>query len=314
VTGATRNTGFDIGLIAQFGAGIGCRGILSMSYIVSEQLIRTVGRTPQGADWLATVPGSVTELARRWLLTIARPFENEATCSWVAPCTRADGTPAVLKLGFPHKEAEHEIEGLAYWAGEPTVNLLEADSELSAMLLERCEPGTELRTLAEDEQDTILAGLLKRLWKIPEKPHPFRPLAEMFDYWCEESRNKSYLWPDKAIVEDGMSVFQDLLSDCSEEVLLATDLHAGNVLRAQRMPWLVIDPKPFVGDQCYDATQHLMNCKNRLRENPLKTIARIANRFGVDERHVRLWTFARLAVETGRDMVASHSLARRLSV
>ena len=26
-------------------------------------------------------------------------------------------------------------------------------------------------------------------------------------------------------------------------------------------PWLVIDPKPFVGDPAYDATQHLFNCE-----------------------------------------------------
>jgi len=39
-------------------------------------------------------------------------------------------------------------------------------------------------------------------------------------------------------------------------MLLATDLHAGNVLPAAREPWLVIDPKPFTGDPAYDATQH----------------------------------------------------------
>jgi len=39
------------------------------------------------------------------------------------------------------------------------------------------------------------------------------------------------------------------------DVLLATDLHAGNVLRSERKPWLVIDPKLFIGDPAYDATQ-----------------------------------------------------------
>jgi streptomycin 6-kinase len=36
------------------------------------------------------------------------------------------------------------------------------------------------------------------------------------------------------------------------EVLLATDLRAANILRAEREPWLVIDPKPFAGDPAYD--------------------------------------------------------------
>jgi streptomycin 6-kinase len=34
-------------------------------------------------------------------------------------------------------------------------------------------------------------------------------------------------------------------------VVISTDLHAGNVLGAEREPWLAIDPKPFVGDPAY---------------------------------------------------------------
>ena len=47
-------------------------------------------------------------------------------------------------------------------------------------------------------------------------------------------------------------------------MLLCTDLHAGNVLAAEREPWLVIDPKPDVGDPTYDVLQHLHNCYVRL--------------------------------------------------
>ena len=78
-------------------------------------------------------------------------------------------------------------------------------------------------------------------------------------------------------------------------MLLATDLHAGNVLRAQRQPWLVIDPKPFVGDRAYDATQHLLNCKGRLSSAPGATIRRFADLLEVDHERVRLWMLARLA-------------------
>ena len=85
------------------------------------------------------------------------------------------------------------------------------------------------------------------------------------------------------------------------EVLLATDLHAGNVLRSQRQPWLVIDPKPFVGDPAYDATQHLFNCDTRLRSDPRGTICRFADLLGVDRERVRLWMFARAAAEPRDD-------------
>ncbi len=94
-----------------------------------------------------------------------------------------------------------------------------------------------------------------------------------------------------------LRVFKDLPHSAPTHVLLATDLHAGNVLRAQREPWLVIDPKPFVGDPAYDATQHLRNCDLRLRSDPDGTIRRFADLVGVDDGRVRLWLFARAAAE-----------------
>ena len=104
-------------------------------------------------------------------------------------------------------------------------------------------------------------------------------------------------WPDATLVSEGLHLLYALAIDATEEVLLATDLHAGNVLRAQREPWLVIDPKPFVGDPAYDATQHLFNCDARLFGNPEETIRRFAGLLGVDYERVRLWTFARAAAE-----------------
>jgi streptomycin 6-kinase len=77
--------------------------------------------------------------------------------------------------------------------------------------------------------------------------------------------------------------------------VLVTDLHADNVLRAKSEQWLVIDPKPFVGDPAYDATQHLVNCTARLRSDPLGIIRRMSDLLGVDDERVRLWTFARAA-------------------
>ncbi len=92
-------------------------------------------------------------------------------------------------------------------------------------------------------------------------------------------------------------------------MLLATDLHAGNVLRSEREPWLVIDPKPFVGDPAYDATQHLLNCDARLRSDPRGTICRIADLLGVDRERIRLWTFARGAAEPRDDWRHDDSMA-----
>jgi streptomycin 6-kinase len=84
-------------------------------------------------------------------------------------------------------------------------------------------------------------------------------------------------------------------------VLLGTDLHAGNVLRAQREPWLAIDPKPFAGDRAYDATQHLVNCKARLRADPERAVREFADLLELKHERIRLWLFARAAAEPRED-------------
>jgi streptomycin 6-kinase len=259
--------------------------------------------------WLARLPDAVTELAERWQLSIGERFDGEGEASWVAPVVRRDGSAAVLKLGMPHMESDHEAQGLRLWNGNPTVRLLEADDALGAMLLERCEPGTSLLDLGEPEQDLVLASLLPRMWKIPPAGHPFRPLSAMIDHWIAETLTQQAAWDDEELPRSGIDMYRRLLDSQPSAVLLATDLHAGNVLRARREPWLVIDPKPFVGDPAYDATQHLLNCPGRLGVDPLGTIARCAGLLNLDTDRVRRWLFARLAAEPRENWAGDRWLA-----
>src|SRR5579859_2302022 len=273
-----------------------------MALNVPGRLAANCSKTPEGAAWLNRLPDAVRNLERRWSLTLGAPFDGEeVSCAWVAPVALADGTTAVLKLGMPHMEGEHELQGLRFWNGDPTVRLLKADDELGAMLLERCEPGTVLRRLPEPGQDVVIAGLLRRLWRSPSAPHPFRPLSAMTEYWTRETLADVERWPDAGLVREGLRLFKELPRTAPTEVLLATDLHAGNVLRSEREPWLVIDPKPFVGDPAFDATQHLFNCEARLRSDPYGTIRRFAELLELDHERVRLWTFARAEAEPRQD-------------
>ena len=269
-----------------------------MALTIPKRLADTCRKTPERAAWLERLPNALRDLEGRWSLKIGAPFDgDEVSCAWVAPVARADETSAVLKLGMPHLEGEHEIHGLCFWDGDPTVWLIDADANLNAMLLERCEPGTVLRRLPEPEQDVVIARLLRRLWRTPSAPHPFRPLSTMIPQWSDETLADTERWLDAGLVREGLRLFQELPRTAPVEVLLATDLHAGNVLRAQREPWLVIDPKPFVGDPAYDATQHLFNCDARLRSDPEGTIRHFADLLGVDHERVHLWMFARAVAE-----------------
>ena len=275
---------------------------------IPDHLAATCRGRPEREAWLAQLPHVVTELQRRWSLELGNVFEF-GNCSWVAAATRPHGRRAVLKLGMPHMEGLQEIAGLRFWHGEPTVYLIDADDAANAMLLERCEPGESLRSLAEPEQDRVIGGLLHRLWRVPPAPHPFRPLLAMVQHWIDASLTDAARWPDEGVAREGLRQMAALARPALDDVLLATDLHAGNVLAAQRQPWLAIDPKPFIGDRAYDATQHLFNCTTRLVSDPHGTVARVADALDVDRERVRLWTFARLAAEPRDDWTGPATLA-----
>jgi streptomycin 6-kinase len=269
-----------------------------MAYLVPPNLAALCANSLDASEWLTRLPNTIADLVQRWSLTLGPPFEgDDVTCSWVAPARLANGTEAILKIGLPHMEAEHEMDALRLLDGEPTVRLLESDRDLNAMLIERCEPGSTLREVFQPDQDVVIAGLLKRYWRIPSEPHPFRPLSVMIDYWMKQTRRDEPRWHDPSLVSDGLDVFEELSLGSLAEVLLATDLHAGNVLSSRREPWIVIDPKPFVGERAFDATQHLLNCRSRLRLEPFDTMHRVADLLEVDYDRVRAWTFARLAAE-----------------
>jgi streptomycin 6-kinase len=94
------------------------------------------------------------------------------------------------------------------------------------------------------------------------------------------------------------------------EVLLCTDLHAGNVLSAQREPWLVIDPKPFIGDPAFDPVQHMINCDARLAADPGALAERVAGLLDLNPARVELWLFARCAQASLHDLTMREPASR----
>jgi streptomycin 6-kinase len=230
---------------------------------------------------------------------------------------RADGTAAVLKLGRRHVEAEHEAAGLRVWAGNGAVRLLDflrVDEDTDALLLEACEPGTSASSLPEPEQDEVLCTLLRRLWLRPPPESPFRPLADLCDAWAgglDVVRAGTRLG-DTGLARLGAGLFQELARDwAGPPVLLVTDLHAGNVVAAEREPWLMIDPKPYLGDPTYDLCQHMLNCPGRVLADPRAFASRLAGLADLDVDRLLRWLFARCVVECD-DQPALAELARRL--
>ena len=268
--------------------------------------------------WLASLPVTIGRLeTAAWSICVGQPFQPGGRTAWVAPATR-DGEDLVVKVLWRHPEAEHEADALRAWDGDGAVRLhadAQVDSKTIALLLERCQPGTTLKGRPEAEQDIVVAGLLRRLWRQPPAAHRFCSLQSMCQLWADEFEHETADGRgclDPGLAREGIALFRELPANADQEMLLCTDLHAGNVLAAEREPWLVIDPKPYVGDPTYDALQHLLNCDVRLHTDPHRLLARMAELLDLHPDRLRLWLFAR-CVQESPDWPSLAEVARRLA-
>jgi streptomycin 6-kinase len=292
------------------------------AFRVPRYLTETAARDGAVRGWMTVLPAVVADLAGRWELRVGDPFEPGGQCSWTAPATDAAGRDLVLKVAFrfPGGEERDEAAALRVWNGRGAVRLHAAEEGKSAyaLLIERCLPGTALgRLLPGPEQDRVVAGLLRRLWAQPHEAYPFRPLAQMCAAWADEfERDYASADPaariDPGLARAGITLFRTLPGSADAHVLLCTDLHGDNILAAQRARWLVIDPKPYVGDPAYDVLQHMLNCEDRLAADPAALADRMAGLARLDAGRVRQWLFARSVQESvGSPLMAG--VARRLA-
>jgi streptomycin 6-kinase len=242
-----------------------------------QALARTWAHEPA---WLDALPGLVHECAEKWSLEIEVPIDTPHSLVVLAG-------EVVLKLNAPsHDEAENEADALVAWDGRGAVRLVARDDVRRALLLERCVPGTRLWDAGVDEIE-VVAGLLPRLQIAVGDEHPFELVADQADRWAEAvPRRFADAGPpfERSLLELALDTFRTV--DRSASSLVNQDLHGGNVLAAQREPWLVIDPKPLVGERELEASGLLRNAASVSRW--LDALAEL----GFDRERARAWGVA----------------------
>jgi streptomycin 6-kinase len=245
---------------------------------------------PEGRAWLADLPQLVEECRERWSLRLGDPFQGSYV-SVALPADRPDGTAAVLKVQFPHDESEHEAKALRVWDGDGAVRLLDHDPDRHALLLERCAPGTHLRHEDPDRALDVLIGFLPRLWV--SVGEPFTRLEDEAGAWADglhaqwERAGRPFA---RRLVDAAVDHLTALAAEKADPVLLHQDLHADNVLAAQREPWLVIDPKPLRGDRAFSAAPIVRSFElGHSREAVLHRLDRITSETGIDRERARGW-------------------------
>jgi streptomycin 6-kinase len=275
---------------------------VNRQFLIPDSLGRTTtevnGRA--GAEWFSRLPSILADCERRWSLTISPPFPR-LSYNYAAPATREDGSTVVVKAGFPSRELLTEAEALRVYDGRGAVRLLDADLEQGVLLLEHLIPGTMLLAVEDDQEATsIAASVMKQLWRPVPEEHSFPSVGD----WARGfTRLRAHFGGtsspfSESLVARADELFAELHASMAEPVVLHGDFLHFNILRAQREPWLAIDPKGVVGEPAYETGAWMRNPMPKLLNEPhpgrvlARRIDQLAEELGLDRARIHGWSLA----------------------
>ncbi|MFI1052355.1 aminoglycoside phosphotransferase family protein [Streptomyces griseoruber] len=267
--------------------------------LLPETFVRTTidREGDHGARWLGELPGILRELADAWGCVPDGDVLHGGVGIVVPVMTPAHG-PAVIKVSYPHPGNVHEPDAFAVWGGRGAVRLLARDDARFAMLLERVR-AESLAEVEDTDEVAAVAGTVSRRLAVAA-PGGLPRIRDMAAGWEEELRL------DRVELAHGVAErsFGAALATVRElgpeqpRLVVHGDLHARNILRAEREPWLAVDPKGWAGDPAYDGGTLLKALGLRLislddRADVGKAALRVLDVFseaaGLDRERVGRW-------------------------
>jgi streptomycin 6-kinase len=259
------------------------------------------------ADWDATAAELVGTMLDRWHLTPGDSYVGGEAAS-VLRVTTSDGTPAVLKVGFPHFEGVWEAVALESWGTALAPEVLRQDAWTWSLLLERLDPGIPLsRADLPADEGLVVASELFREFASRSLPAGVITLRTVMD---EYLRNAHARLPDQAaelaslgateLLERGLEEVAALAATDGATASLHGDFNPGNVLSAGA-GWKVIDPKPMLGDADFDVfplIEQLGMPLTQARAHDVleRRLLEASRIIGCDPARAARWCFARSAL------------------
>jgi streptomycin 6-kinase len=268
--------------------------------VFAEQALRS-------DDWAAYIrqlPRLADELTDEWRLVYdGQPTYGRA--GLVLPVVTDDDRRAVLKLGYIHSDGAGEPVALQLWGGNGAVELWAADPRRGALLLERLG-ADDLTSLDVLEACGVVGGLYGLIHRAPTPR--LTDLRVVVSGWLDDVRALPRDAVPSRFVEQALAAAPRLMGD-EPSAVIHGDLHYENVLRGERRPWLVIDPKGFAGDPAYELAPMLWNRWPELGDEPGVGIRdrffALVEASGLDERRCRDWVVVRAVINVSWEYVAA---------
>lgn len=250
-----------------------------------------------GLEWLARLPALVDTCSQRWNLTIDGMIEP-LTYNFLVSARQANDRPVVLKLCPPDGECALQQAALRHFDGQGTVRLLASDVRNDVLLLERCVPGHSLHALTDVEAIEVAGSIMRRIWSPLAEAAVFPTLADWRQGFARLRDHFGGTGPfPTTLVERAERRFSAFDPAAGDAVLLHGDLHHGNILTAEREPWLAIDPKGVIGVPEYEPATFIIQTAGvtsatDLRRFLTRRIDGLAATAALDPIEVREWAIA----------------------
>ena len=248
-----------------------------------------------GKSWLAKLPTIVQQCADQWALTNLHPAPN-LSYNYVAFGFQ-NYKKIALKVGFDTNELQREALALTYYDGHGSVNLLQSNFKINALLLERITPGTSLKNLFPHNDHQAVSHAVTVMQKI----HHAKFLKNQFPTIADwlKTLDKPYTALQSSMhISQARTLADHLLATQTQPVLLHGDLHHANILfNGQNNEWIAIDPKGVIGEPAYEVGSFIRNPSPELLEQPhiaeimKHRILRFAELLNIDKQRLWQWSY-----------------------
>lgn len=274
----------------------------------------TIDSYPTRSAWDATAAELVQTMLDRWHLIPGEAYVGGEAASVLA-VTMRDGTPAVLKVGFPHAEAVGEALALEVWSElspELCPRVIRQDPWTWSMLLEQVRPGIPLSRSGRPARHALelACDVYARAAACPI-PAGIPSLGDIVGGYLpavyarlDSARSELVGLGAYDTVARGLDTAHELTASDSGEWFLHGDFNPGNLLldtTRETERWLVIDPKPMRGDREFDLWPLVEQLGSPwTRSDPSEVLARqlrlVCERLRCDYERAARWACARAAL------------------
>ena len=253
----------------------------------------------QGKEWLKQLPVCIDILSKQYGLTHIKPVSH-LSYNYVAFAIQHKNKSVVLKISCDKRVIEDEYKALCHFNGIGSINVLESNSSLHALLLEQAIPGNLLKNkYSRKIEDSILhyAGVVKHLASCPLTNSHFIPVSD----WCKAIDQMNDPRIEKHLIEKAQELKIFLLSSVEEEYVCHGDLHGENIV-SHYDTWLSIDPKGIIGEMAFEAAAFDLISKNdlldlnSLQEKIIARVSALAHALDIDFNRLLGWFFLRALI------------------